>query len=249
MKKSCVFISTITLLFVFIQVSAQTIRQTEINGITTKPGINQKRVFGIQSSEKNIIPTGRVVQNMMSNTADYIRVNNTLDEYGTSQISPLMAEGKEGKRLVTWIDSRNGLNDVYAQLIDKDGQKIGGNLRINENVNSLYNREYSIDANSSGEFLVVWVEYGDRIMAQKISPLGKPDGKNIILYNDDNYSNNNAPFVKFNNKGNYVVAWSKNSHFTAQFYNSAGKPISTEVEICYSYSGWRLENVAADSKR
>lgn len=246
MKKSCVFISTVTLLFVFIQVSAQTIRPTEINGITAKPGINQKKAFGMQSSEKDIIPRGRAVQNVTGNTAGFIRVNNTIDEYGTSQILPLMAEGKEGKRMVAWIDNRNGLNDIYAQMIDKDGQKIGGNLRINENVNSLWNYGYSIDANSNGEFIIVWAEYGDRIMAQKINPLGKPDGKNIILDNNDYSNNNSAPFIKFNNKGNYVVAWSKNSHIKAHFYNSAGKLISTEVEIGYPYSGLLLDKVAAD---
>lgn len=243
MKNIKLSIMLFLLLIMAIKASGQTDAIPKIKGILAKPVIGKS----FQTNENSTLLAKKISQTISGNSGNFTRVNNTTDLYGTSQSSPNMAEGKDGRTLVIWVDKRNGTYDVYAQFFDKDGNKIGDNFRINEAIGSLWNYGASIDANEEGEFIITWSDNGTRIMAQKVDSEGKPAGRNFIIKDIDYSHNNNAPCIRFNKKGNYVVAWFKESYLTALFFDSAGNAVSGETQIGAISSEGPMDNVAVDT--
>ncbi|MCR4438808.1 MAG: T9SS type A sorting domain-containing protein [candidate division KSB1 bacterium] len=67
------------------------------------------------------------------------RVN---DEGGSSeQRYPAIAADGSGHVVVVWMDERNGDADIYAQLFDSQGQKIGANYRVNNDTGTKLQRD------------------------------------------------------------------------------------------------------------
>ena len=60
------------------------------------------------------------------------RVN---DDTGTEdQMSPCIAVNGSGDFIIAWEDDRNGDPDIYAQRYSKNGQPIGNNFKVNDDV-------------------------------------------------------------------------------------------------------------------
>jgi len=57
------------------------------------------------------------------------RVND--DSSSSWQWYPAIAADRSGNTVVVWEDYRNGDSDIYAQLFDRQGQRIGSNYRVN----------------------------------------------------------------------------------------------------------------------
>jgi hypothetical protein len=83
------------------------------------------------------------------------------------QITPAIATLTNGNVIVVWSSfdqaGSNSLQDVYAQILAPSGQKVGGELPINEF--TPYNqRSPSVAALAGGGFVVVWVSEQERVI-------------------------------------------------------------------------------------
>ncbi len=115
---------------------------------------------------------------------------------GSYQGEPAAAARADGTTLVAWLDGREGGSvfgatfDVFAQLLDPNGQPVGGNFKINETTVPQRDASVSIAADPTGGFVVAWIDRrsfptdaGD-VYAQRLDANGAPLGVNVRV-NDD----------------------------------------------------------------
>ncbi|KAA3632219.1 MAG: T9SS C-terminal target domain-containing protein [Calditrichaeota bacterium] len=82
------------------------------------------------------------------------------DDAGTAtQNNPRIAVSYDRSFIITWVDSRNGSNDIYIQKYDTTGNRIGNNILINDDTTDSYQYEPAIDVDYDGYFSIVWKDF------------------------------------------------------------------------------------------
>lgn len=87
-----------------------------------------------------------------------IRVIEDRIDGGTSQISPAMASSEDGEAVVVWLDDRFMLTnyDVFVQRFGPAGNKIGRNLRLSPEEESIVAQSNPDVAAARDRYVVVW---------------------------------------------------------------------------------------------
>jgi hypothetical protein len=132
-----------------------------------------------------------------------------------SDDKPTVALSNNGNFVVTWTDGRDGNSegDIYAQVFNKSGQRLGGNFRVNSDSSlTLHNTPVAIMDNS-GAFVVVWMQPG--IFCQMFDSTGAPQGSNLSLgpKSSEIQTNLEWPSVVGNGSGSssYYVVYNSNT--------------------------------------
>ncbi len=91
--------------------------------------------------------------------------------------------------VIAWPDFRSDprIADVYGQLFDKNGAKLGNNFKINENESSVYHLNIKTAMNELGIFIIAWADYNNNqidIFAQLFENDGAPIGANFRINNN-----------------------------------------------------------------
>ena len=130
--------------------------------------------------------------------------------------------------VVTWMDSRNGNPDIFAQMYDVNGNPIGQNFKVNTDVGDTQQYTPDIDFYASTSFVIAWVDERNvqpDIYAQKFDQNGVTIGDNKKVNDDVTGINHRNPSVATGGWGEYVVAWTddRNSkrEIFAQEYSAA----------------------------
>ena len=160
------------------------------------------------------------------------------DDGGSSnQQLPKIDIAANGKIIVVWEDYRGGNWDVYAQLFDAGGNKIGSNFIVNDStVNGQDQPECSMDYN--GDFIVVWNDYrsGNKdIYGQLYDSNGTPIGNNFLINDDGGAYYQNNVSCSMDSAGNFVVVWEDlrdgQSHIYGQIFDPSGAPIGANIRL------------------
>ena len=148
-----------------------------------------------------VIPTNDVLVNTFTNNF---------------QVNPAVAVLANGNVVVTWGSfnefSGNSLQDVYAQVLSPVGQKIGGELLVNQ-FTSFNQRTPAIAALSDGRFVVAWVSEQQRfdnsvdIYARVFNADGSSSWNEIAVNTSTNVCAN--PSVVASPNGGFMLAWSE----------------------------------------
>lgn len=118
--------------------------------------------------------------------------------------------------IAVWQDERSGLFDIYGQVLDLDGNLVGGNVSLTK-ATTVANEAPAIAATSEGVALA-WTHndtFIHIVMFQRfdfdLNPIGEPieltDGTTEAVY----------PTIAFN-KDRYIVAWADKSAFPKAIY-------------------------------
>ena len=172
---------------------------------------------------------------------DTILVNDDGTSY--NQFAPGITVGKNGYIVAVWEDYRNGSDaDVYAQLFDKSGNKVGSNFIVNDTTNQNQNLP-DIAMDTLGNFVVVWSDYrnGNRdIYAQRYDASANPIGSNFIVNDDGSIAYQENPSISMDESGSFIVAWydmrDGTNHIYAQIYDNSGNPQGSNFKVT-DYSG------------
>ena len=127
------------------------------------------------------------------------------------QYNPDIVTDKNGNFVITWADGRNANFDIYAQRYASNGSALGMNFMINDDTGNATQRRPSIDSDSSGNFVITWVD--DRmgsndIFSQRFSSNGSLLGSNFRVTNIS-FNIQNYPDVKLWNDRIYNT-WTDN---------------------------------------
>jgi hypothetical protein len=95
---------------------------------------------------------------------------------------PVVALSNNGNFVVTWTDERNGNSngDIYVQIFDKSGQRLGGNFRANSEDYANAHLTPVAAMDNSGAFVVVWC--GPAFRCRMFDSTGAPQGPNLDLF-------------------------------------------------------------------
>jgi hypothetical protein len=130
-----------------------------------------------------------------------------------NQRSSKIAMAGNGNFVVVWYDYRNGNDyDIYGQLFNSSGYKIGSNFKINDDAGTDYQYYPSCAMDFAGNFVVVWQD--DRnsnadIYGQRFAPDGDTTGLggNFLINDDGGTEYQYRPSCSMDSAGNFVVVW------------------------------------------
>jgi len=156
-----------------------------------------------------------------------IKVND--NENFSIQYNPAISSSQNGFFVIVWEDYRNNNSDIYGQLFNENGQKIGGNFKVNKSP-KCYTPDVAMDEN--GNFVVVWDSRNDySIYSQKYLPNAEAYGEPLKINDTEILSNYANPSISMNQNGDYVVAWADARDWNANGYDIYAQAISSNQEF------------------
>jgi Secretion system C-terminal sorting domain len=117
------------------------------------------------------------------------------DGTGSDQGYPAVAIDRFGNFVVVWEDDRNDNNtDIYGQIYNSYGQRIGDNFRIVDDITDEDQYSPSVYMSNDGRFIVVWSDWrggkGDPdLYGQRFFTNGIRIGDNTLINQPDTFSN------------------------------------------------------------
>lgn len=133
-------------------------------------------------------------------------------ETSAPQANPVVAQLSNGNIVVVWsADGVDGsMMGVYGQLYSAEGQKIGGEFRVNQFA-TYHQRNPALTALENGRFAVAWVSEGQR-SETSVDVYGRVyNGSAQPLNNEFRINTSNGicstPSIAAGEGGNFTVAW------------------------------------------
>lgn len=162
------------------------------------------------------------------------RVND--DTSSAEQRSPAVAIGPDNTIWICWEDRRNGHSDVYMQRIDRDGNRVSSNVRVNENIGWDFQESPDIAIDGDGNAVIVWRDNREGLYvtyARKYHGDGTTMGDSFRVR--DVGTNDYPPSVACHDSGSFVVAWSgkRNSGYEvlAQIFHEDTTPMGSTFTV------------------
>ncbi|MGC9356422.1 MAG: hypothetical protein ACP5GX_01060 [Anaerolineae bacterium] len=130
--------------------------------------------------------------------------------HANSQYDPDLAYNhSSGRFLVVWRDHRNGVTDIYGQLVDNLGNLIGGNFAISTAADSQFAPRVAYNSDDN-EYLVVWQDhrsgFDGEIYGQRVASDGSLVGSNFAIATGG--GTKIQPAVDYSiTLGRYMVVW------------------------------------------
>lgn len=124
--------------------------------------------------------------------------------------NPVVLAQPNGDFVVAWSDERNDDIDVFLQRYDSNGNPLGPNRIVNDDAAHVSNLIAAIACDSTGRFVVLWVDARERksieyIYAQRFTVNGEKIGDNFRIC--DTNSEKNAASIAMRENGNFLVSW------------------------------------------
>lgn len=134
--------------------------------------------------------------------------NNSLKE------PPVITIRQDGSFIVAWDDKRlmgGGSSDIFMQMYDANGNKIGVNTLVNDKINFRDHSYASISSDTAGYFNIVWsdnrlLESYYQPFCQAFDPAGVKIGGNFRVDQGITFDKTH-PKISKRKDGKYVVGW------------------------------------------
>lgn len=154
-------------------------------------------------------------------------VNDDVEGDLYSRNPPQIATNSSGEYVVVWRDERNGNYDIILQRYAAIGEKVGENLRVNDDTGETEHWDPDVAINDSGIVVVTWcarILNGFHAYFQMYDSNNTPAGNNVQVDEESDRPRALYPVVDISNNGNFVIIW--NTDVTGkydvmgQLYNS-----------------------------
>jgi hypothetical protein len=144
----------------------------------------------------------------------------------------------QGDFFVTWTDNRDGRDNIYCQMFNSQGLRLGNNLRLNDNA-ALTNCGGSFVAFSPrNEFWTVWTDNREgrsNIYCQRLSADRNPIGANFRVNDDSFGSHQRVPSIVANEAGRNLTIWEDerngNCDIYCQFADNNGSQLGPNIKV------------------
>jgi hypothetical protein len=172
------------------------------------------------------------LHDVLANIPDF-QVNENAGANGAFQYYPSISTDGNGNFVMTWVDSRNGYNDIYAQRYSNDGSALGDNFKVNDGQNGRgWPHRPSISSDDNGNFVITWMDGSNEdndsdIYAQLYSSDGSALGDNFKI--NKNHWGFHATTMDCN--GNFVMTWGGYNDIYAQRYSNDGSALGDNFKV------------------
>ncbi|MEM9896893.1 MAG: hypothetical protein AAF789_11025, partial [Bacteroidota bacterium] len=132
------------------------------------------------------------------NLDEAVQINSYLGEDLADKRNPKAITNKDGIIAVIWEDERNGLNELYFQLINTGLKRIGANLNLAPGY-TVEKNQYDLAALSNGNFVVTWsgaISGRENVYFSIIGPTGQVIIENQLVPKGETISANAYPAVE-----------------------------------------------------
>ncbi|WP_071628102.1 Calx-beta domain-containing protein [Poseidonibacter lekithochrous] len=155
-----------------------------------------------------------LTSNGVTKVGDEKQVNTTTNG---SQTDPEITALTDGKAVITWESG----TDVYAQILDENGAKVG--MELDVTTSSGVQSNPVVTAISTG-FIITWQsnENGNHdIYSQRFNSSGSEIGDKVKV-NSSDISDQVEPTITTLSDGGYIIAWQNGDNISAQRFNADG---------------------------
>jgi hypothetical protein len=133
----------------------------------------------------------------------------------TLQFSPDITIRNDNRFIIVWHDQRYGTGDIFMQKYNTLGQKLGNNIKVNDDPidPNIGHWIPSISSDSNGRFNIVWLDSRESngdfkdIYCQNFDSSFSFIGSNFRVSQGSDWERDNA-VIKKRKDGNFVVGWS-----------------------------------------
>jgi hypothetical protein len=140
--------------------------------------------------------------------SDELRVN---DHAGAAvQFASSAAANRYGEYMVVWADTRNGDEDVYAQMFAPNGDAVGDNFRVSSGSATGNQGVPGVAARPDGGFVVAWADFREGnydIYAQRVGRDRTLVGANFRVNGDSVSSHQRVSSIAMDAGARFIVAW------------------------------------------
>jgi len=137
------------------------------------------------------------------------------------QGNPNVTRTRDGQIIVVWEDERNGNSDIYGQRFDADGNRIGINFKINNDIGSSIQILPDVAVDGLSNFVITWADnrLGNYdIFVQRYDNTGTMLGQNFRVNDDITIQDQSEPTITMSEQGNFWIAWSDNRQLNPDIY-------------------------------
>lgn len=177
--------------------------------------------------------------NARADKADFL-VND--DGTRTEQKNPRIAVAPDDGFVITWIDSRDGSNDVYLQRFDLEGNAVGKNVRVNDDTVSAYQSETALAVDRTGLYSVVWKDYRNgsypfnpNLYFQRYDTALSPVSGNYNLTTEESDVLKETPDIALSPWGGGMLVWADyrndNWDIYGQLMSSSGNLVGLNFKV------------------
>jgi hypothetical protein len=141
--------------------------------------------------------------------------------------------------------------NVYLQRFDQNGNKIGENLKINDDTLNVFQEYPVITMRNDGSYIIAWMDKRDQgtgsgdIYMQLFDANDNRIGPNRIVNDDfDPEVHHDKPAIASDSLGNFVITWEDlrinniYQNIYAQYFNSEGVAIGPNKRVDQDLTGW-----------
>ena len=140
--------------------------------------------------------------------ASDVRVNG--DDGTADQTGVGVAGNRFDEFMVVWSDRRNGHGDIYGQRFDSAGNRLGPELRVNDDAGSANQSAPDVASLPDGGYVVVWSDGrngNDDIYCQRLTRDGAVVGANFRVNDDQASSQQRISSIGMDRSGVICVGW------------------------------------------
>lgn len=188
---------------------------------------------------------------MFDSLGNIIGNNVRVDDTISTKDNPDIASLPDGRFVITWQDSRPPslfTNDIFMQIFDANGNKIGVNQRVNDNLNPEDHQLFpKISSDTSGRFVIGWTDYNNNSIdsyIQLYNSNGTKKGNNIGL---DGFGYEGIRTLNKRANGEFIVIYGDDIGFNytqyCQRFDTSGQVIGTR----YLLTTYPVDDVFAES--
>jgi len=143
--------------------------------------------------------------------------------------------------VITWNGAQlNGDIDIFFQLFDTDGNVVGGEYRVTNDVEN-DQQGPTVDSDSIGNFAIVWqtdLQDGSmsEIFGRRFGSSGNPIGNEFHI-NTYSIGDQSEPDIAMSPTGKFAVVWMSYAQDGSEYgvygrlYDSNGDPVTNEFQV------------------
>ena len=161
-------------------------------------------------------------------------------DHKAPQSSPAIVSDLRGGAIIVWGDTRNSMQDSYAQRVDANGKKLWNPDGVEVCTDAALQDDFTVIPDGNGGVIVIWEDWragNQDIYAQKISGEGKAvwkqNGISVYSGEGDQYD----PALISDGAGGFIVVWwdisTPDWNIFAQRIDSKGNKVwDSPIPVC-----------------
>ena len=132
------------------------------------------------------------------------------DSLNEDQYSPSMSMGRGDRFMVTWVDLRSGIKNIFVRLFSFDGAPQTSVFKVDTTTTSDPRESPWIGSDTTGRYIITWADYAPSfptIYAQRLDSLGHALEAKLRISDQGAIGERHNPTLSTNPSGAFVVVW------------------------------------------